>query len=365
MYFEFDENYITEKLFAVKEEDVEKKFSTRIFSGIDDFITLISPAAEKYIQRLAETANRIKIQRFGKIIKLYAPLYVSNKCRNSCLYCGFNAVNKISRKTLSFDEIEQESAIIKKSGFDSILLVSGSVPNEVNLEYLKKSVEILKKYFSYIAIEIYPMKEEEYRELTMIGVDGLALYQETYNEKVYAEMHPAGKKRDYEFRLGALERGGKSGFRDLGFGILLGLYDWRIDAAYMYMHAKYIMKKYWKSRINFSFPRIRPAASGFNPVMPVTDKNLAQLICAVRICFPDAGLNLSTRENSELRNKLIYAGITQISAGSKTNPGGYSETDNAEEQFKVSDERTPYEIFELVKSFGFDPVWKDWDNRFK
>ena len=364
-YFEYGKEHIINKISRVCESDVIKVLSNGVFSSVDDFIVLISDAAEKFISEIAGLADKIKVQRFGKTIKLYAPIYVSNKCGNSCLYCGFNSANKISRKTLSFEEIENEAKKIKDSGFDNILIVSGSIPKEVDIDYLEKAVGVIKKYFSYIAVEIYPMEEEEYVRLIAAGVDGLALYQETYDIETYLKMHPSGRKRNYDYRLATLERGGKAGFRDLGFGVLLGLYDWRIDSVFMFMHAKYIMKKYWKSRINFSFPRIRPAASGFKPPYVVTDKNLAQLISAIRLCFPDAGLNLSTRENSELRNRLIRTGITQMSAGSKTNPGGYSENTDSEEQFKISDERTPDVIFDFIKQSGLDPVWKDWDNYLK
>ncbi|HPN32638.1 MAG TPA: 2-iminoacetate synthase ThiH [bacterium] len=364
-YFEYGKEYILNKISGVCESDAIRVLSRGVFSSVDDFIVLISEPAEKFLPEIARLADKTKTRRFGKIIKLYAPIYVSNKCRNSCVYCGFNSANSISRKTLSLEEIENEAKKIKESGFDNILIVSGSFPKEVDINYLEKAVGIIKKYFSYIAVEIYPMEEEEYGRLIAAGVDGLALYQETYDRDVYSQMHPSGRKRNYDYRIEALERGGKAGFRDLGFGVLLGLYDWRIDSVFMVMHSKYIMKKYWKSRINFSFPRIRPAASGFNPPYTVTDRNLAQLICAVRLCFPDAGLNLSTRENSELRNRLIRTGVTQMSAGSKTNPGGYSENADSEEQFRVSDDRTPDEIFDFIKQSGFDPVWKDWDNNLK
>jgi len=332
--------------------------------GLSDFLNLISPAAEQYLNELGRRANSVKFRRFGKTVKLYAPLYVSNRCRNSCVYCGFNAKNNVKRITLTFEQIEKEAVRIKNYGFDNILIVSGDAA-DVTIDYLIDTVKILKKYFSYIGIEVAPLEENQYAELVRYGLDGLTTFQETYNREIYRASHPTGSKKDYYFRLKTLERGGAAGVKDLGFGVLLGLYDWRIDAAFMFMHSRYIMKKYWRARINFSFPRICAAASGFQPQYPVTDNNLAQLLAALRICLPDAGLNLSTRERPALRDALLNFGITIMSAGSKTNPGGYTELSESETQFEVSDNRSPAVIAETLKNNNLDPVWKDWDNNFK
>ena len=365
MSFVYNEDYIFEKIFSVDSYAVRDSLKKEKHN-FADFLTFISPAAENFLEEMAYKGMCIKKKRFGKTIKLYAPLYISNKCFSSCLYCGFNSSTSINRKTLSFSEIRDEAEKIKESGFDNLLIVSGFAPDEVTIDFLLKTVEILKVFFSYLAVEIFPLDENQYQYLVDAGVDGLVLYQETYNRQNYEKMHPSGKKRDYDFRLNSLSRGGKAGFKDLGLGVLLGLYDWRIDSALMYQHAYKLKNEFWKSRINFSFPRLRPAGkTGFMPPFEVTDKNLTQMMLAFRICFPDSGLSLSTRESASLRNNLIPLGITQVSAGSKTMPGGYAAQNDSGAQFDIADERTPQEIVRIIRSKGMESVFKDWDSSLK
>jgi len=256
----------------------------------NDLLALLSPAAESFIEDMAQQAHRTTLQRFGKIIQMYAPLYVSNKCTNSCLYCGFNRTNKIDRKTLTEKEVMQEAETIYNSGFRHILLVSGEAPADVPVSYFCSIAQSLKNLFSSISIEIYPLDTDEYRSLIKSGVDGLTVYQETYNRTTYQQVHPAGKKRDYSWRLMTPDRGGTAGFRRINIGALLGLSDWRVEGAFTGLHAAYLMRQYWQSHISISFPRLRPATGGYEPEYPVNDSALVQLICAFRLFLPDAGL---------------------------------------------------------------------------
>lgn len=366
-FLDYYNNYnweeVKEFIYSRQHKDVEAVLSKSKLNEID-FATLLSPAAEKYLEPMAKLSKDITLKRFGKTILLYAPLYLSNKCTNSCIYCGFNIKNKIPRKTLSFEMIEKEAKIISEHGIRHILLVSGEAPKEINIEYLTRSVEICKKYFSSISIEIQPLTEEEYKILYNSGVDGLTIYQETYNIERYKEVHLAGKKSDFQWRLETPDRGGRAGLRTIGIGALLGLEDFRVEEFFVGLHALYLMKKYWKTHIKVSFPRIRYAEGGFKPYYNVTDKNLVQSMFALRLFLNDVGLVISTREPKELRDNIVGLGVTQMSAGSKTNPGGYSDENNGGEQFIIEDNRTVEEFVEMIRSKGFDPVFKDFDQSF-
>ena len=344
---------------SVSEKDVESVLSKDNIA-FNDFFTLISPSAKNYLEQMAQKAMRITRSRFGNTIEMYVPLYVSNVCYNRCVYCGFNVDNKETRYTLSYDEIEREASAIKKMGFDNILIVSGDAPNIVSIEYLSQVVDILKKYFDSVSIEIYPLSEEEYQTLFDHGVDGVAVYQETYLKDVYDKVHLSGKKKDYRWRLETPERAGRAGYREIGIGFLMGLAPWRKDAVYLFHHINYLMKSYWQAKLSVSFPRINPALGGYRPEHPVETWEMSQLMFALRIVFPDIGIVLSTRENAKIRDNLFPICVTKMSAGSKTSPGGY-EKSYGDEQFHISDERTPKEIENVVKHKGFDPVWKNWD----
>ncbi len=344
-------------------QDVEKALQGASVSE-DDFKSLLSPAAGEYLEELAQRAHAVTEQRFGKVISLFAPLYLSNVCTNRCVYCGFNANNVIERRTLSVQEALEEAGQIHRMGFRHLLLVSGEAPGLVPPEYFAQVAGRLRGLFSSIAVEVYPMNTEEYALLVDHGVDGLVIYQETYHRELYAKVHPAGKKSDFLWRLETPERGGKAGFRRLGLGALLGLSDWRAEAFFLGLHARYLLKKYWMSHITVSFPRLRPAAGAYQPASPVSDRELVQMITALRILLPDAGLILSTRENAEFRDHLIPLGITSMSAGSRTEPGGYTHAAEAEAQFQVADERSPDVFAAVIREKGYEPVWKDWDAAF-
>jgi len=355
--------HVTNTIAGATARDVERSLQTERRS-FRDVLSLLSPAAEPYLESMAQIAHNITVRRFGRIIQMYAPIYVSSECTNSCVYCGFNRHNAIERATLTLEEAVREGETLHREGFRHVLLVSGESPKHASVDYLCAVAERLRPLFASISIEVYPLDTDEYRALIASGVDGLTIYQETYHKGRYAEVHPAGRKRNYKWRLDTPDRGGEAGFRRLNIGSLLGLSDWRVEGGFMAFHAAYLTRRFWKSQISVSFPRLRPAAGGYEPEFPVGDPEMVQLMCALRLFLPDAGLVLSTRESRELRDNLVPLGVTQMSAGSKTAPGGYASKPEAEGQFEVSDQRSPDEVAHMIASRGYEPVWKDWDTAF-
>lgn len=350
------------RIYAVTEQDVQRVLAKSTLT-VDDFPALISPAAAPSLERMATLSRKITRLRFGSVMRLYAPLYVSNECVNACLYCGFNVHNKLARVTLTRDEVMREAAAIHSLGFRHLLLVSGEAQNKVTLAYLEDIVRELTRLFAGISIEIYPMDFESYRALAGAGVTGIAIYQETYDRSIYKTLHK-GPKADYDNRLDAIERAGQAGMRDLGIGALMGLTDFRVDMTCVAFHAAYLMKQFWKSQISISFPRIRAAAGAFTPPCLVSDKELAQTVFALRMVLPDADLVLSTRERASFRDGMADVGITRMSAGSRTNPGGYSLEEDSLEQFQIADNRTPAEVSAMLAGKNLEPVWKDFDRSF-
>ncbi|MGZ5529928.1 MAG: 2-iminoacetate synthase ThiH [Limisphaerales bacterium] len=353
-------------------------------TGLRRFAALISPAAGEQIESLGREARRLTRQRFGKTIRFFAPLYLSNECINNCKYCGFSRDNPILRVTLSIDEVVREARSLLGQGFRNILLVAGEHPKFVSNNYLRDCVAALRAETPGISLEVGPMETAEYEPIRAAGAEGLVVYQETYDRAVYEEMHTAGPKRNFDWRLETPERAYEAGFRRLGIGALYGLSDWRREAIYLAAHAEFLLRQCWKAQVTVSFPRLRLNAGEFEPLTHLSDRELAQLICAFRICFPDIGLVLSTREPAKLRDGLIALGITHVSAGSHTEPGGYTGAgrDNlhltqrgrivalengvaaesrATGQFDIADERAPSEVAAMVQRLGLEPVWKDWD----
>lgn len=332
---------------------------------IENFAHLLCPTiSDTQLESMAARAQVITRQRFGRTVLLYAPLYLSNECHNGCKYCGFSADNHFMRKTLNLEEIEREARILRQQGFRHMLLLTGEAPDVAGISYLEEAVKIIKHYCGSVSIEVFPMDTDGYQRMVAAGVDGLTVYQETYDKELYADLHPYGAKSDYDYRLLAPERGGEAGFRRIGIGALLGLGDSLSDAFYSGLHALYLARTFWRTQVTVSFPRMRPAEGGFQPRSIVDDRQLTQFICAMRLLLPDAGLILSTRESAELRNHLLPLGITQMSAGSCTAPGGYGDEEDETQQFEISDQRSPAEIEALLKAKGYDPVWKDWDSHF-
>ncbi|PKM96890.1 MAG: 2-iminoacetate synthase ThiH [Elusimicrobia bacterium HGW-Elusimicrobia-1] len=358
-----DSKAVAAKIYSATPSDVRRALAAE-FPSVGDFLALLSPAARAFAGETAVRARELTISHFGKNINLYAPLYLSNECDNACRYCGFNASSSVGRKTLSDDEILREADSLKARGFDNVLLLTGESPSKAGSGYVEKSVRMLSEKFTFTGLEIFPADSDVYRRFVSAGASGLTVYQETYDEKVYEYMHPAGKKRDFEFRIQSPERALEAGFRRVGLGALLGLSDWRLDAAMLGLHAKYLIDKYWRGDVTISFPRLKKCASGFNAPHPVSDGDVASMIFALRIFLPRAGMILSTRESDAFRDSLIGWGITMMSAGSRTNPGGYASGGDAREQFEVSDRRSVDEVVRAIERKGFYAVFKDWDRGF-
>ncbi len=340
--------------------DVERALAAR-HPGLDDLMSLLSPAAEPFLEEMAQRAHRLTLQRFGRVMGMFVPLYLSNVCTNRCVYCGFNAGNDVSRVTLTPEEAGREGECLRRLGFRSVLLLTGEAPHLITAQYMGSVLGRLRPLFSSIGIEMFPMATERYRALIGQGVDSLTVFQETYDEESYGAFHPGGRKRDFRWRLETPERGGAAGFRRLGIGALLGLADWRVEGFFVALHAAHLLSHCWKSQLAISFPRLRSAAGGYEPPFPVADRHLVQLICALRLFLPDAGFTLSTREFPALRDCLIPLGITAMSAGSHTEPGGYTRSGTGEAQFAVADGRSPGTVAELLRRKGYEPVWKEWD----
>lgn len=341
--------------------DVEKALASDRRT-LEDFKALISPAAVPYLEQMAQLSNQLTKKRFGKTIQMYAPMYLSNECNNICTYCGFSFDNKVKRKTLSEKEIIQEVEAIKKHGFNHILLVTGEANQLVHVDFFLKAIEIIKAQFANISIEVQPLETDEYKRLHEAGVYSVLVYQETYHKDVYKTYHPKGKKSNFDYRLETPDRIGEAGIHKIGLGILLGLEDWRVDSFYCALHLDYLQKRYWQTKYSISFPRMRPAEGIIEPNVIVTDKELLQLICAYRLLNEEVELSISTRESEKFRNNIIPLGVTSMSAGSKTNPGGYAVDTGSLEQFEISDERSAEEIAALITNSGYEVVWKDWDN---
>ncbi len=350
-------------IYSKTSKDVEFALSSKKRT-LEDYKALISPAAIPYLEQMAKLSHELTTKRFGKTIQLYAPMYLSNECNNICTYCGFSLDNKVKRKTLTDAEILKEVAYIKAQGFNHILLVTGESNHTVHVPYFKNAIELIRSNFANISIEVQPLETEEYKELHEAGVYSVLVYQETYHKEVYKQYHPKGKKSNFDYRLETPDRVGKSGTHKIGLGILLGLEDWRVDSFFCALHLDYLQKTFWQTKYSISFPRMRPAEGIIEPNVIVTDKELVQLLCAYRLFNEDVELSISTRESEKLRNNIIPLGVTSMSAGSKTNPGGYAVEPESLEQFEISDERSVEEISDLIKKSGYEPIYKDWDKQF-
>ncbi len=357
--------------------------------SLHDFARLVSPAAGESLEMIARRSHHLTQQRFGKVIRFFAPLYLSNECINNCSYCGFSRDNPILRVTLAVEDVRRETKALVQQGFRNILLVAGEHPKFVSNRYLAECTRALHEAVPGVSLEVGPMETDDYRPIVEAGAEGLVVYQETYDRQVYPKLHTAGPKRNFEWRMETPERAYAAGFRRIGVGALYGLADWRFEALSLAAHVDYLLRNCWKAQFTISFPRLRPCAGEFQPLTHLSNRELVQLICAFRVMFPDVGLVLSTREPPELRDRLIPLGITLISAGSHTEPGGYTgagadklhqtkrgrivPVENAQtaalagraqatEQFNIADARSPREVAERVRRLGYEPVWKDWDS---
>ena len=331
----------------------------------EEFAILISPAADPYLEQMAQMSHRYTQERFGNTISLYIPMYVSNACTNKCVYCGFNYDNPLERTILTMDQVEAECKAIRAMGpFENILIVSGEFPSKCGVDYLENVLKVCRPYFHNMTIEVQPMRAHEYERLTHSGLNGVVCFQETYHRGAYRKYHPHGMKSHYDWRLNGYDRMGDAGVHKIGLGVLLGLEQWQADVVMMARHLRYLQKHYWKTRYSVNFPRMRPSESGYQPVSIISDRELAKLTCAFRLFDHDVDISFSTREAPEYRTHIMPLGVTSMSAGSQTEPGGYCSTPDALEQFEVSDERSPKQVTESIAKAGFQPVWKDWDSIF-
>lgn len=359
-YDDFDFNVFWDK---VTKDDVLRVLCKRNMNE-EDLLVLLSETAEEFLEEMAQKARKLTDQYFGKAVYLYTPMYIANYCINRCTYCGYNHDNDISRKKLTMEEIAAEAEAISAQGFRQILFLTGESPKDTPVSYVAEAAAVLRKYFPSVALEVYPMDQEDYRKTVLAGVDSLTVFQEAYDEKIYAKVHLGGPKKNFRYRLETPERAIRAGIRSVNIGALLGLNDWRIEMFKEAMHGLYLKKTFPESEIAFSFSRIRPCVGGFSDIIDVTDKNLVQCIVAMRNMFPNSVLNISTREAEGFRDHLIPLGINKISAGVSTAVGGHTlkKEESGESQFDTNDKRNTTQIKEMLKNIGYQPIFKDWES---
>lgn len=354
------------RILAKKDADVIRALNA-LHPTVDDFMALISPAADKFIEPMARLSRKLTRERFGKTINMFIPIYITNSCTNSCVYCGFHVQNKMKRTILTEDEIVREYQAIKKLGpFDNLLVLTGENPRLAGVDYIARALDLAKPYFNNLQIEVMPLKEEDYAMLAREhGLDGVICFQETYHETNYKKYHPHGMKSNYEWRLNGFDRMGMAGVHKIGMGALIGLEDWRTDVTMMAYHLRYLEKHYWRTQYSVNFPRMRPSENGgFQPNVIMSDRELALATFAMRIFDPDVDISYSTRESPEMRNHMATLGVTTMSSESHTDPGGYCCYPSALEQFHVADSRRTPQVIADLKAMGVEPVWKNWDRCF-
>lgn len=324
------------------------------------FKKLLEPVDDAFLEAMASRVAKEHLNHFGKAITLYTPLYLSNYCVNQCVYCGYNAKNKIKRHQLSMEAIEKEAISISSSGLRHILLLTGESEKDTPVEYIIEAVKVIKKHFDSIAIEIYPLSESDYKRVIQAGVDSLTIYQETYNRELYKTVHPYGPKKDYDFRFEAPERAAKAGMFHINVGALLGLSSWEDEVLSLGHHVKHLMDKYPEVNISISVPRIRPFIGQTYESIEISDRTLVQIILALKLYLPSVGITLSTRESEAFRNHMLPLGITKLSAGVLTSVGGHGVEEEGDSQFKINDTRSVFQVREDLEKLGYQPILKDW-----
>lgn len=339
---------------------------------LEDFAILLSQTATGRLEKMARIAQNITRKHFGKVMRLFAPIYLSNECVNICKYCGFSRNNPIPRTTLPVEKVSHEANLLAKQGFRSLLLVAGEHPKFVSGNYVQQCIRSCLKKTPSLLVEIAPMETDDYYPIVEEGAEGVVVYQETYERNSYKDLHPHGPKKNFDWRLDSVERGYEAGFRRLGIGALFGLHDWRHEALALAAHALHLTKYCCNAQLSISFPRMRPAAGNFEPQNEhlLSDRHLVQLVAALRLLLPHAAFVLSTRESPYFRDSIFSLGFTNMSAGSSTEPGAYSDYSSESwkpkreqpgEQFHIADERSPKEIATMLHNNGYEPVWKDFD----
>ena len=351
------------------------------------FLRLLDETNGGPLESLARQSQQITRRHFGRTMRLFAPLYLSNECVNNCSYCGFSRDAKILRTTLSVENVVREAKHLHALGFRNLLLVAGEHPKFVSEGYLQDCLDALKPFIPTLAIEVGPMEDDQYAEIVTHGAEGLVVYQETYDREIYQALHTAGPKKNFDWRLDCPERAYAGGFRRIGIGALFGLADWKHEALALCAHLEYLYKHCWKAQLTVAFPRMRPYAGNYeytpDPSLLLPDKSFVRLIAIFRMLFPQVGIVVSTREAATLRDSIATLGVTHMSAGARTEPGGYtgagaedlhltvkgrrveldqkSGCEQATEQFRIHDTRSVSEIASMLRAKQLDPVWKDWD----
>ena len=340
--------------------DVEQALSREVLRE-QDFAALLSPAAEGYIEEMAQRARTETRKHFGNSVYMFTPLYISNYCENYCVYCGFNCHNRIHRAKLNYDEIKEEMKAIAATGLEEILLLTGESRKMSDVEYIGEACKIAKQYFKQVGLEVYPVNSDEYQYLHQCGADFITVFQETYHSDKYETLHLAGHKRIFPYRFHAQERAVLGGMRGVGFAALLGLADFRKDAFATGMHAWLLQRKYPHTEIAFSCPRLRPIINNekINP-KDVHEPQLLQIICAYRIFMPFASITISTRECQRFRDNIINIAATKISAGVGVGVGGHEGTKKGDEQFEISDSRSVEEVYQAITRQGLMPVMSEY-----
>lgn len=354
----YDVDKFKELVDSKNDKDIELALAKQGAHTIDDFAALISERARThYLDVMVQMSMQLTRKRFGRCINMYLPLYLTNLCSNKCAYCGFSVANKFKRVVLTLEEIEEELQAMNKMGYTNILLVSGENSHKAGMPYFEQVLPLAKNYADYLQMEVQPLETDEYARLKELGLDAVSVYQETYHPEYYKKVHLAGKKADMRFRMETPDRLGQAGIDKVGMGALLGLYDWKVDLVATAMHVLYMRDKYWKTNLSISFPRLRPAQGGFEPHSPVSDAKLLQIICAWRIFDNELDLTISTRESAQFRDLILPVGITALSAGSSTEPGGYAHKGQNLEQWTVNDARPVDEVVKVMEESGFDAVF--------
>ncbi len=351
---------------AASPSDVDRALRRRE-RGPADFAALLSPHAPARFEDLAREAQRLTRKQFGRTISLYAPIYVSNVCGADCTYCGYavRSGNREKRVTLNPEQMRRECGALAALGFQSVLLLTGEARYAVPVDAIAEAVSVAREFFPSVSIEVYSMDSADYERLCGLGLDGVTIYMETYDREVYGRVHLLGEKANYDYRLDAIERAGRAGARKLNIAVLLGLGDWRVDAFHTALHARYLQRACWQSSIAVSFPRLGHVPDRFHIPRLVSDAEFVQYLLAMRLYLPEAPLVLSTREAPALRDRLVALGITHMSAGSSTRPGGYAtHGEDVLQQFALEDHRSPAEVESAIRRAGYDPVWKDFDRAF-
>lgn len=357
----YDFARIRQTIYRATPREVERALASSSRTE-EDFFALISPAALPYLEVMAQEAHRLTTERFGRTIQLYLPLYLSNVCSNSCVYCGFSVENKIHRRRLTLTEIDREVEAIQALGFRHLLLVSGEDLRASSWKYYLEVTRHLRPSFAQLSLEVQPLTQEQYAALGEAGIGYVCVYQETYHESAYPAYHPRGKKADFRYRLETPDRIARAGIPKIGIGALLGLEDWRTDSAFTALHLGYLKRRYRQTRYSISLPRLRPAVGAYDPACPIDDVGLVQLILAFRLLDPHVDISLSTREAAAFRDHVLPLGVTSMSAGSHTEPGGYAEANEELEQFAINDSRSPREFVDHLHQVGYEAIWKDWDS---